>query len=141
MSEPIVYIDRSRIRPGRLDDLKLAIDELVEFIEAREPQLLCYGFYLDEGASRMTVVAVHPDPASVELHMEVGAAAFSRFGELLEMEGIEVYGEASDRMLDQLRRKAEMLGDHGRVTVQPLRAGFSRLGTQTGPITTNPSSR
>ena len=130
MSEPIVYIDRSRIRPGKLHGLKKAIDELVEFIEAREPQLLCYGFHLDEEASRMTVVAVHPDPASVELHMEVGASAFSRFGEFIELDAIEVYGETSDRMLDQLQKTAEMLGDHGRVTVQPLRAGFSRLGTE-----------
>lgn len=74
--EPIVYIDRSRIRPGKIGEVRQAIDELVAFIDAREPQLLHYGFYLDEESSRMTVVAVHPDAASVELHMEVGAEAF-----------------------------------------------------------------
>lgn len=43
------------------------------------------------------------------------------------MEGIEVYGEASDRMMEQLHRKAEMLGEGGSVRVDRLQAGFARL--------------
>lgn len=127
MSEPIVYIDRSRIRPGKLEELKPAIEDLVQFIEEREPQLLSYGFHLDEDQSRMTVVAVHPDAASVELHMEVGAEAFRGFADLIEMEGIEVYGEPTDRMMEQLQRKAESLGEAGRVVVDRRHAGFARL--------------
>lgn len=127
MSEPIIYIDRSTIRPGKLEQLKRAIGDLVEFIESQEPQLLHYGFYLDEEESRMTVVAVHPDAASVELHMDVGASAFGKFAEFIEMEGIEVYGEASDRMREQLHRKAEMLGEGGSVRVDRLEAGFDRF--------------
>lgn len=127
MSTQIVYIDRSRIRPGKLPELKRAISELVDFIEEREPQLISYGFYLDEEAARMTVVAVHPDAASVELHMDVGGAAFAGFAELIEMEAIEVYGEPTDRVLEQLQRKADALGKDGRVVVDHLHAGFSRL--------------
>lgn len=128
MPEPIVYIDRSRVRPGKIEELKPAIHELVEFIEAREPQLLSYGFHLDEDESRMTVVAVHPDAASVELHMEVGGEAFRGFADLIEMEGIEVYGDPTDRMLEQLQQKAEALGKTGRVVVDRREAGFARLG-------------
>ena len=128
MSNHIVYIDRSRIRPGRLDELKRAISDLVDFIEAREPQLISYGFYLDEQASRMAVVAVHPDAASVDLHMDVGGAAFRGFAELIEMEAIEVYGELPDRVLERLQQKADVLGDSGRVVVQHLHSGFSRMG-------------
>lgn len=132
MGEAIVYIDRSRVRPGKVEELKAAITELVELIESREPQLHFYGFYLDEDESRMTVVAVHPDAASVELHMDVGATAFSGFRDFIEMEGIEVYGEPSERMLEQLEKKAATLGDHGRVTVNTLQDGFSRLIAPTG---------
>lgn len=127
MSDPIVYIDRSHVRPGKLGEVKDAIDDLVPFIEEREPQLLSYGFHLDEEASRMTVVAVHPDAASVELHMEVGGSAFRDFADLIEMEAIEVYGEPSDRMMQQLQEKAEALGEHGRVVVHRRHGGFNRL--------------
>lgn len=127
MTAPIVYIDRSRIRPGKLSDLRDAIDDLVRYIEEREPQLIHYGFYIDEAGSRMTVIAVHPDTASVELHMEVGGPAFRGFAELIEMEGIEVYGSTSGRMLDQLNEKVATLGEHGRVVVGDLHAGFARV--------------
>lgn len=133
MSEPIVYIDRSRIRPGKLQDLEPAIEELVEFIEAKEPQLLYYGFHLDTEASRMAVVAIHPDAASVELHMEVGASAFRRFADFIDLEAIEVYGEPSGRMLEQLEEKAEMLGEQGRVVVGRLHAGFARFEAPPAP--------
>ena len=130
-SDPIVYIDRSRIRPGRIGDLRKAIDRLVRFIEHREPQLLHYGFYLDEEQSRMTVVAMHPDPASVERHMEIGGPAFRGFADLIEMEGIEIYGVPSERMLEQLHQKAEMRGEDCRVVVGTLHEGFSRLSPAT----------
>ena len=126
MSNHIVYIDRSKIRPGKLEELKKAIPELVDFIKASEPQLISYGFYVDERASRMTVVAVHPDAASVELHMKVGGAAFRAFAEFIEMEAIEVYGELTDGALEELQLKADALGDSGRVVVERLHSGFSR---------------
>lgn len=134
VTEPIVYIDRSRIRPGKLEELKPAIEDLVEFIEAREPQLLSYGFHLDEDEYRMTVVAVHPDAASVEFHMDVGGEAFRDFADLIQMDGIEVYGEPTDRMLEQLEEKARALGESGRVVVDRRYAGFTRLDeTATAP--------
>lgn len=127
MAEPIVYIDRSTIRPGRVDEVRRRIDEVVAFIESREPQLLHYGFYLDEGSSRMTVIAVHPDTSSVERHMEVGGPMFRSFADLIDMEAIQVYGPTSARMLEQLDAKAAALGEEVDVVVDDLYAGFARL--------------
>ena len=127
MSGPIVYIDRSRIRTGKVVQVRDKAERLVDFIDGHEPQLLFYGFFIDESTSQMTVIAVHPDAASVELHMDVGREAFREFGDLIDMEGIEVYGQPSDRMLEQLESKARDLGESGSVTVGSLAAGFSRL--------------
>jgi hypothetical protein len=55
--EPIVYIDHSDIREGSLEELKAGVERLVDFIAAREPQRITYGFYIDEEAAKMTVVA------------------------------------------------------------------------------------
>ena len=41
-----------------------------------EPQLISYGVFINEEAARMTVVAVHPDSASLEFHMEIGGSGF-----------------------------------------------------------------
>jgi len=125
MTQPIVYIDTSAIRPGKLGELEVAMKHLAAFVEANVPQLISYGFFLDEDRSRMTVVAVHPDSASLEFHMDVGADEFRKFADLIDLLSIEVYGRVSDAVLDRLHRKAQMLGAAS-VTVHEFQVGFSR---------------
>jgi hypothetical protein len=130
-SEPIVYIDHSDIREGSLEELRSGVRRLVDFIEAREPRLIAYGFYIDEDAMTMTVVAVHPDPASLELHLDIGGAEFRKLAHLLTLTTIECYGRPSDKALEQLRQKAAMLGDGGTIVSVDRTAGFTRIASAT----------
>jgi Xaa-Pro aminopeptidase len=127
MTDPIIYVDRSRIVEGKVEQLKRGIRALVEFVQAREPQLLSYGFFLDEERLRMTVIAIHPDSASLELHMEVASPEFRKLKDFVELTEIEVYGQMSDAALVALREKARMLGRGERVVVLEAAAGFARL--------------
>jgi hypothetical protein len=122
---PIVYIDTSTIRKGKLEELEAAMEHLAAFVEANVPQLVSYGFFLDQDSTQMTVVAVHPDSASLEFHMDIGADEFRQFADLIDLSRIEVYGVVSDAVLERLHRKARMLGG-GTVTVHELHAGFAR---------------
>jgi hypothetical protein len=124
--EPIIYVDRSAVREGQVEQVRSAIDGLVAFINEHVPQLLFYGFYLDEEVGRMTVIAVHPDVESLEFHMDVGGPAFREFTELIRLEAIEVYGSISEKALEQLRQKAADLGG-ARLTITPRHGGFSRF--------------
>lgn len=117
-SQPLVYIDRSTVNPGATAGLKAAIADLVRFVEAREPRLAVYGFHLDEAASTMSVVAVHPDSASLEI---AGP-------EFIRLRQIEVFGSPSQHAVSQLRDKAAMLGG-AEVIVRPAEAGFARIRT------------
>src|SRR5690348_5578278 len=58
MAGSIVYLDRSAIISDDLEGLRRAIHDLVGFVGDREPQLVVYGFEIDEPNRRMTVVAV-----------------------------------------------------------------------------------
>jgi hypothetical protein len=127
MSEPIVYIDRSEVLGGKLEELKEGIDKLVDFVDAHEPQLISYGFFIDDEAMQMTVVAIHPDSASLEFHMEIGGPEFRKLAELIQLTTIEVYGRPSIKALKQLRRKLEMLGEGGRLIVLEPQAAFARF--------------
>lgn len=127
MSDPLVYIDRSDIRDGKLEDVRKGIRELVAFVEEKEPQLIGYSFYFNEGSTGMTVVAIHPDSASLELHLEIGGPAFRKLSELIELRTIDIYGRPSEKVLDQLQQKIEMLGSNGRVVVHQQQAGFLRF--------------
>jgi hypothetical protein len=125
MGEAIVYVDRSIIRPGAVTELRKAVTELVEFIRAREPRLIAYGFYLDDEALTMTVVAVHPDSASLELHLGIGGPEFAKVGAFITLRQIEVFGEPSDAALELLAAKATMLGG-AKVVIRAPDAGFDR---------------
>lgn len=129
MSGPLVYIDTSDVREGALDELKTAIRELADFVEANEPRLIAYNAYLSDDGTEMTVIHVHPDSASLEHHMEVAGPLFGRFAELITLSSLRVYGEPSERVLARLHEKARLLGSGG-VEVHPLQAGFSRLDSQ-----------
>jgi hypothetical protein len=131
MSDLLVYIDRSDIRDGKLEEVRTGVRELAEFVEAHEPQLIAYGFYFNERGTGMTVVAVHPDSGSLEYHLEIGAPAFRKLSELIELRTIDVYGQPSEKILHQLQRKTEMLGESGRVVVHQRDAGFVRFVSAT----------
>jgi quinol monooxygenase YgiN len=126
MSEPVISIDTSLIRDGRLDELKSAVADLVEFVRANEPRPIVYEVYVDQTGSRMTVVQVHPDSASMEHHMTVAGPAFAGFAELVTLSTMDVYGTPSEGLLELLRRKVQMLGD-ATVVVHDLQAGFARI--------------
>jgi quinol monooxygenase YgiN len=126
MSEPLISLDTSLIRDGRLAELKEAVAELVEFVRSNEPRLIAYEIYFDEAGSRMTVVQVHPDSASMEYHMTVAGPAFAGFAELITLSTLDVYGKPSEELLELLRRKVQMLGD-ATVIVHDLQAGFARI--------------
>jgi hypothetical protein len=89
------------------------------------------GFYIDEDAMELTVVAVHPDPASLELHLDIGSAEFRKLAPLLTLTAIECYGLPSDKSFEQLRQKAAMLGDGGTIVSVDRSAGFMRIASAT----------
>ena len=129
MPDEIVYVDTSDVREGALEELKTAMKELVDFVEANEPRLIAYNVYFSDDGTRMTVVHVHPDSASLEYHMEVAGPAFRRFVELVTLSSIHIYGEPSEKLLEQSREKARLLG-RGDVAVDALHAGFSRFAVR-----------
>lgn len=131
MAEPILYIDTSDIRQGKLETVQRLMTDLVAFVEANEPQLIAYDFFIDEGGATMTCVALHPDSASMEFHMDIGWEKFRAFAAHIQQRSIDVYGEASEKIIARLHHKIDMLG-RGTVTVHGLHAGFSRLRTEVG---------
>ncbi len=126
MAEPLIFVDVSEIVPGKLEDVKAAFKELTAFVEENEPRAISYHVFFDSTETKVTVVQVHPDSASMEFHTKAGADLFRRFAGLLTMRTMEIYGEPSAELLQAMQAKAEMLGARG-VQVHNLHAGFSRL--------------
>lgn len=127
MAGPIIYVDRSEIRKGKIDEVKTAIKELADFIETHEPQIIAYNVYITNDGTAMTVLHVHTDSASLEKHMKIAGPKFSKFINLVKLLRIEIYGSPGAELLEQLQAKARLLGDAA-VQVYNYHAGFSRFG-------------
>lgn len=126
MSTPILVVDSSDIRDGKLEEVKARVEELVAFVEANEVEPLAYDIYFDEAGAQMTVVQIHPDSASLERHLTIAGPAFRKFADLLALARVDVYGEPSEAALEQIRGKAQLLGS-APVAVHQLQSGFSRF--------------
>lgn len=126
MSQPLIYVDTSEVREGALEKLKAGIADLADFVESHEPQIVSYSVYFSQDGRQMTVVHVHPDSASLDYHMNVAGPRFARFAELLTLSSIQIFGEPSEKAIEQLEDKVRLLGA-GEVTVHPLHTGFGRF--------------
>jgi hypothetical protein len=126
MPQPLVYVDTSDVREGALAQLKRSIEELTDFVEENEPQLISYNVYFSADGRQMTVIHVHPDSASLDYHLDVAGPRFAKFADLLTLTSIHIYGEPSEKALGQLQDKVRLLGSGG-VIVHAPHAGFSRF--------------
>ena len=126
MSGSIVIVDTSDIREGKLEELRRAVAELAEFVEANETETISYQVFFGHDDRQMTVLQIHADSASMERHMEIAGPVFAKFADLLVLRTIDIYGSPSEKVLELLRRKAELLGTAS-VAVHDRQAGFARF--------------
>jgi quinol monooxygenase YgiN len=125
VSEPVIYVDRSQIRDGNLEEVKTRIKDLTEFVERNEPQLVSYAVYVDEDGGHMTVIHVHTDVASLELHMNIAGPLFDDFAGLVQLSTIDVFGAVGSQVMSRLEQKAALLGG-ATVRTHPFHLGFIR---------------
>lgn len=129
--QQIVYMDTSTVRSGKLGEVKERAVRLARFVEANMPRIASYGFCFDDDRKLMTVVAVHPDSASLETHLDTGGDEFRKFATLVDLNRIDVFGSVTDSVLDRLKEKARMLGGDV-VAVHEYHAGFARAAASPG---------
>lgn len=125
MSDFLVYLDTSDVRPGKLGELKVAMEDLARFVEANEPRIIAYDVYFSDVGTRMNVLQVHQDLASLEFHLEVAGPRFPPVAPLVRLRTIEIFGAVTEELVKQLEAKTQLLG--GTVMIRNLHAGFARV--------------
>jgi hypothetical protein len=131
LPSPFIFIATNRLKAGRLDFERQRVPRLVEFIEAKEPRLIAFNEYVNETGDEVTVVQIHPDPESMEAHLEiVRERALEAYAQTLGATvRIQVFGQPTRAILDTLRQQAsdgveisvngEHLGGFTRSAAQP----------------------
>ena len=125
MPGPLIFIATNKLKPGALEIERQRVSELATWLKAHEPRLIAFNEYAEEDRN-VAVVQVHPDPASMEFHMDLVCDEAERaYADTLEATtSIQVFGTPTPAMLDMLRRQA---GSGVPTSVAPLHlAGFTR---------------
>jgi quinol monooxygenase YgiN len=105
MSGAFVYVGTTTIKPGKLEEARERLAEVIDFVETNEPRLIAFHAYLDEKGSKFTIVQVHPDSASMEFHMQVNAKHFATAWDFIEaIESEQYYGAISDALATELAK-------------------------------------
>jgi quinol monooxygenase YgiN len=135
MPAPLIFATTARIKEGKLDDYRRFITELVEQVMAKEPRIIAFNVYLNEQGTEMTSIQVHPDAASMDLHLQLlpqllGDSMSQWIGraDFLQIKHIDIYGTPSAAVLDADQQWVDS-GAFSRA-VKPLHlAGFTRAST------------
>ena len=106
MSEPIVFISRSRLTPGRRADFVPAFQEVLADLEMTRPRTAVMAAYLDEAGTEISIVHVFSDGAGMADHFVGSEDRIASVAGVITLTGFEVYGPAPSTAIEQLGREA-----------------------------------
>jgi hypothetical protein len=110
MSEPIVFISHSKVKEGKLEDLKELARENFSLIEQGKPGTVVFLGYTDEDGAEVHFVHAFPDADAMDRHLEGVDERAAAALEFIEIAGYEIYGSPSEQTLATMQRFASQLG-------------------------------
>lgn len=127
MPEPFIYIASYGIKPGFRDVARQRLRNVAALVEAQEPRLHSFHFYVDEDRGRAICVQVHPDAESMATHMSVIASHLATAWDWLDLDSVEqqVLGTPPRVLADYAREYNEEMDSYPMFV-----AGFSRTAAQ-----------
>jgi hypothetical protein len=105
MEGPFIHVGTYTIKAGKDEEARKRIAELVDFVETNEPRMIAFHCFLDEESTKLTVVQVHPDSASMEFHLQVNAKHFTTAFDYLESQmSDQYYGVMSQTLAAEIAK-------------------------------------
>jgi len=103
MSEAIAWMLELDVRPGKLDELRALIDEMVSGTKQAEPGALSYEWSLSSDGTRCHIYEKYADSAATLTHLgNFGERYAARFMGALTPTRLVVYGAPSDAVKQAL---------------------------------------
>jgi len=131
MAPPFMLVSNFKVKDGNVEHLRDYARSVTELIQAQEPRVIAFHSFLGEDEGEMSTIHLHPDVASMELHMQVqhdNWETFSRIATMLEGVRVDSCGaKPPESALQNFRRAGSEIG------VKPTHlAGFTRATDDVG---------
>ncbi|MGH2678622.1 MAG: hypothetical protein ACRDHB_09720 [Actinomycetota bacterium] len=126
MSQPIVFISRHRVKPGKLEELTSLTREIWSTMEAEKPRTLMNLAYVNEQGTEVTSMHAFADPEAMAMHWEGADERAALAYQYVEPMGFEIYGSPGEQIVEGMRVEAAAGG--ATLTLVPeFVTGFLRL--------------
>ena len=109
MSNPFIFINTYKIRPGKAERYRQLCDEVTELVDAKEPDMLYFACGISDDGRDASTVQIHVDASNMANHMEIAGPIIGQaMQECLDPSqmAIDIYGTPPAALLDQLRAVA-----------------------------------
>lgn len=126
MSEPFIFINTYGIKEGMTEVFREQAQAVVDLVEAEEPQMLFFGFFINEEGTEATTLQVHPDPDSMLFHMEIARKHIEESTDFLDYSNmaVRVYGTPTEAVMEMMR---QLSGTGTPITIKTPSATVDRL--------------
>jgi len=120
VSEPIVFISRNRIKPGRADDFRHHYLGSIPRTLADKPGTQAQLAYMDKESAEVVIVRVFPSADALDLQVQGAEERSKKTYEFIVPVGIEILGTPNPSTLERMERIA---GSGVVVKISPEYAG------------------
>jgi quinol monooxygenase YgiN len=90
------------ISKGKMDEFKKLVAEIIDRVEATEPNTISYEWFLSNDESKCYVVQIYKDSEAGMAHLRNIADLMSPFHEVAPLTGLMVFGSPSDQLIQAL---------------------------------------
>ena len=106
MTEPIVFISRNRIKPGKVDDFRQHYGDSVPLTQTNKPNMLVQLAYENADATEVTIVRVFSNADALDAQLQGADERSKKTYEFIEPTSVEIYGTPSDYALEMMKKVA-----------------------------------
>lgn len=125
MTQPIVFISRNRIRPGKLAEFRQHYQTSLPLTLENKPDTLTQLAYENEAGTEVTVVRLFPDADALDSQINGADVRSKKTYEFIEPISIEIFGCSNPVTLEKM---LQITGAGIAVNIVPYYSGgFMRL--------------
>ena len=106
-NEPIVFISRSRVKPGKVEALRAFLRDGAQGLASSKPRTRAFLAYLDGDSTTLTIVHLFGDAESMAAHLEGVDQRSEVASEFIETVALDVYGNPPQPILDAMQRSSD----------------------------------
>lgn len=106
MTDHIRAIAEQSISEGKTGEVKKLVTEIIKRVEANEPNMLSYEFFLSDDESKLYALETYKDSEAVMAHLGNVGDLLGPLFEIAPLTELRVYGNPSD----EVRQATESFG-------------------------------